>query len=351
MRPGASFNRGYALRVAMTFALAAAGGAAAAHLLNMPAGWIVGGLLAVAVASLAGLNTAVPARLHAPVFLLLGIYAGTGVSQETLNQMQIWPASFVVLGITVVGLIGGSYWWLHVRHGWHRNDALLASVPGALSLVIATAEGLKADLRKVAITQTLRVLVLVQSIPLLAFFIGYPAGTSALAERRVAGPLDLAIFLAAGAGAALVLQRLRLPGAWVIGGMAATATLLLTGAVEARLPATLAVPLTVALAAITGSRFRPDDLALLPRLAAAALGAFAIAVTVSAAGAVTVTLIFGVDIIQTLLAFAPGALEALTILALQMNIDPAYVAAHHVARFGALVIAVPLLARWLARGG
>ena len=344
-------NPRYVLRVAMTFALAAAGGGVAVYLLNMPAGWIAGGLLVVAVASLAGLNTAVPARLHAPVFLVLGIYAGTGVTQETLNQMQIWPASFAVLGISVAGVVAGSYWWLHVRHGWHRNDALLASMPGALSMVIAAAEGLKADLRKVAIAQTLRILVLVESIPLLAFFIGYPAGTSALAERRVAGPLDLAIFLAAGAAAALVLQRLRLPGAWVLGGMASTAALLLTGAVEARLPAFLAVPVIIALAAITGSRFRPDDLALLPRLAVAALGAFAIAIAVSAAGAVTVTLLFGVDIIQTLLAFAPGALEALTILALQMNIDPAYVVAHHVVRFGALVIAIPILARWLARRG
>ena len=36
-------------------------------------------------------------------------------------------------------------------------------------------------------------------------------------------------------------------------------------------------------------------------------------------------------------------------LAYQMNIDPAYVAAHHVVRFVALVIAVPLIARRLAR--
>jgi uncharacterized membrane protein AbrB (regulator of aidB expression) len=54
---------------------------------------------------------------------------------------------------------------------------------------------------------------------------------------------------------------------------------------------------------------------------------------------------------QTLVAFAPGALEALTVVAFQMNIDPAYVAAHHVVRFLALVIAVPVLTRWLGRGG
>ena len=339
----------YALRVAVTLALSAGGGFLAQRL-GLPAGWIAGGLLTVAAASLVGVATAFPPRLHAPVFLLLGIYAGTGVTQDTIHQMQTWPASFAVLAVTIIGVVAGSYWWLHVRHGWARNDALLAAMPGALSLVIAAAEGLRADLKKVAVTQVLRVLILIEAIPLLALLIGHPSDPGGPAARQAAGLIDLTLFLAGGAGAALVLQRLRLPGAWVVGGLVASATLLLTGVVDARLPAFIAVPATVALAAITGSRFRPGDLVILPRIAAAALGAFAIAVAISALGAAVVTMLFGVNIIQTLLAFAPGALEVLTVLAFQMNIDPAYVAAHHVARFVALVITVPILARWLARG-
>jgi uncharacterized membrane protein AbrB (regulator of aidB expression) len=50
-----------------------------------------------------------------------------------------------------------------------------------------------------------------------------------------------------------------------------------------------------------------------------------------------------------MLAFAPGALESLIIVAFAVDSDPAYVAAHHIARFLVLIAAVPLLARWLAR--
>jgi len=340
----------YAGRVALTLALATGGGFLATRL-GLPAGWVAGGLLAVAVASLSGVDTRFPRQLQAPVFLVLGIYAGTGVSQDTLHQMQTWPASFAILGVTVVALIAGSYWWLHGRYGWARNDALLASLPGALSLVIATAEGLKADMGKVAITQSVRVLVLIELIPLLALLIGHPAdGAAATAARPFAGPLDLAMMLALGIALSLLFVRLRVPGAWVIGGVFGSAVLLLTGIVDVRLPNFISVPATIALAAITGSRFRPSDLVVLPRIAAAAFGSLVVTIAISAIGAVLVTLIFGVNIIQTLLAFAPGALEALTILAFQMNIDPAYVAAHHVVRFVALVIAIPFLARWLARG-
>lgn len=339
----------YALRVATTLALSAGGGFLAQRL-GIPAGWVAGGLLAVAVVSLAGLNTAFPRRLQQPVFLVLGIYAGTGVSSETLHQMQTWPASFAILGVTFAGLIAGSYAWLHYRHGWERSVALLASLPGALSSVIAAAEGLRVDMKKVAIAQVLRVLLLVEGVPLVALLIGHPAEAPAIAERQVAGPLDLAAFLAAGVVLSFLLQRLRLPGASVLGGLLASATLLLTGVVDARLPVFIVVPATICLAAITGSRFRPGDMVVLPRIAAAALGAFAIALVLSSLGALAVTLLFGVNIIQTLLAFSPGALEALTIVAFQMNIDPAYVAAHHVVRFIALAIALPILARWLGRG-
>lgn len=341
------FSRKRPINVALTLAISAVGGYLA-QLLGLPAGWVAGGLFAVAALSLAGFDSDFPRSWTAPVFLVLGIYSGTGVSHETLHQMQTWPASFAILALSLVGLIAGSYWWLNGRCGWARNDALLSSLPGALSFVIAAAENLKADMKKVAIAQSIRLIILIETIPLIAFLVGHPSAP-VLSERKVAPPLDLAILIAAGIAASLVMNWFKLPGGWIIGGLLASATLLLSGVVDAQLPAFLVVPCSIALGAIAGSRFRPGDLMLLPRIAGPALGAFAIAILFSAAGALAVTIVFGVNIIQTLLAFAPGALEALTVLAFQMNIDPAYVAAHHVVRFVALVIAVPIIARWLAR--
>ena len=229
------------------------------------------------------------------------------------------------------------------------NDALLASLPGALSFVVAAAEGLRADMKKVAISQSIRLIILIEAVPLVALIVGHPSSSPTLAGRPIAEATDLAILLVAGTAAALVMNWLRLPGGWILGGLFATAALVLSGTIDVRLPAFLVVPCSIALGAIAGSRFRPGDLAVLPHIAGPALGAFLIAATLSAIAAGAVTLIFGISIVQTLLAFAPGALEGLTVLAYQMNIDPAYVAAHHVVRFVALVIAVPLIARRLAR--
>lgn len=335
-------------RFAVTFGIAAAGGIGA-QLLGLPAGWVAGGVLVVAVVSLAGLNTDVPWQLRPPVYFVVGVYAGGGVSQETLHQMQTWPASFAILGLSLIGLIASSYWWLNGRCGWDRNAAVLASLPGALSFVMAAAEGLQTDLKKVAIAQSLRLLILVELVPLLAFVVGHPSGAPMSSSGAVAGPRDTLIMLAVGVVAAFVLQRLKIPGGWMLGGLLASAGLLLGGVVEGRLPFQLVLPFIIALAAITGSRFRPGDMAILPHIALPALVAFLLAAVISILSAGCVTLLFGVSFFQTFLAFAPGGFDALVIIAFQMNIDPAYVAAHHVARFLALVLVMPFLTRWLAR--
>lgn len=200
------------MRTAGTLAISAAGGALA-WALGLPAGWISGGLLAVAVASLGGFDTDVPRPLRAPAYLVLGIYAGAGVSQETLHQMQTWPASFAILAISVVGLIAGSYWWLHDRCGWDRNSALLSSLPGALSFVMAAAEGLNADIKKVAISQSIRLLILVEAIPLVSLLVDHRGGAAEIAQLPITGARDLAIVFGAGLAAAIVLERLRSPAA------------------------------------------------------------------------------------------------------------------------------------------
>jgi membrane AbrB-like protein len=326
-----------------------AGGGAAATLIGIPVGWIAGSLLAVAAASLAGFPTEMPSPIRVPVYLVLGIYAGSGVSPATLHQMETWPASFAILGVSLIGVIAGSYWWLHHRSGWDRTSALLSSLPGALSLVMAIAETSNADMKKVAVTQSIRLLILVEAVPLLALLVGSPERSLQAGAAAPGDPLDLAILAIAGLAGGYAAERARLPGGWMIGGLVASAALYLSGTVTSSLPLPMVLVFTIMLGAIAGSRFRPGDLALLPYLAKPALVAFGIASGVSVAGAALVTALLGVPFIQAIMAFAPGALDALVIIAFSLNIDPAYVAAHHVVRFVALVAAVPLLARWLRR--
>lgn len=345
----ANINSSRPLRILLTFLAAAAGGGLAT-LAGMPAGWISGSLLATAVVSLCGLQTDIPRRIRPFVYLVLGIYAGTGVSPETLVQMRTWPFSFLVLGVSLAAVIASSYLYLHGRLRWDRNSALLCSLPGALSFVMAAAEGIKADMRRVAVTQSVRLVVLVQAVPLGMFLIGPPPGLAHQAAHPPAGALDLLILLVCGGAAGLVLERVGLIGGMMLGGLLASGALFLTGTIEAAIPQWLMLPFIVTLGAISGSRFRPGDHRLIREIGVQALIAFGIALGISFAAAGLVSWVLGVHLMQTLLAFAPGALDALVIVAFALDIDPAYVAAHHVARFMALALTIPFAAKWILRG-
>jgi hypothetical protein len=46
-----------------------------------------------------------------------------------------------------------------------------------------------------------------------------------------------------------------------------------------------------------------------------------------------------------MIAYAPGAVDAMMLLALALNLDPVYVGAHHLTRIFFVSLAMPLLAR------
>jgi uncharacterized membrane protein AbrB (regulator of aidB expression) len=73
----------------------------------------------------------------------------------------------------------------------------------------------------------------------------------------------------------------------------------------------------------------------------AALGSFAVAIAVSAIFVGIVALTAQVKLSDVVVAFAPGAMDAMLALALTLHIDPIFVGAHHLSRFVFVTIATP----------
>jgi uncharacterized membrane protein AbrB (regulator of aidB expression) len=52
---------------------------------------------------------------------------------------------------------------------------------------------------------------------------------------------------------------------------------------------------------------------------------------------------------EALIAFAPGGLEAMAILAFALHLDPVFIGAHHLARFLGIGLGLPMLIRFWPR--
>lgn len=99
----------------------------------------------------------------------------------------------------------------------------------------------------------------------------------------------------------------------------------------------------VGLGAISGSRFANTGLDLLLRYAVAGLGSFAVAITITSVFAAMVIGFLSLRVPDVVVSFSPGALDAMMMLALALQLDPIFVGAHHVARFLLISAALPLL--------
>jgi membrane AbrB-like protein len=160
---------------------------------------------------------------------------------------------------------------------------------------------------------------------------------------------ELAILVAASTVVAIIAYRIRFPGGLLFGAMLTSAALHGSGLIHAVMPWWVVNTVMVAMGAITGSRFANTPLRMLLNFVGAAFGSFAVAVTIAAAFAAVLISVLSLRAAEVMIAFAPGSVDAMMLLALGLNLDPVYVGAHHLTRIFFVSLTMPLVARRTAR--
>jgi uncharacterized protein len=339
------------LHGAETLAIGAVGGLVLTWL-GFPAGLVTGSLLGVATAALLGRPVHVPVPLAWTISVLVGISLGAVVTPDTLKGLVAFPLSVLVLAVSTLAMITATSSYLRFVHGWDARSALLGASPGALAQVMTLSAEYRADLRAIAIVQTMRVMALTLGIPSGLSYIGLSAQGGLMARFAAAGPLslpELAILIVSSTALALVVFKLRLPGGLMFGAMMASAILHGGGFIHAILPWWVAYAAVIGIGAITGSRFANTDPMTLLRFLGAALGSFAVAMTIAALSVLLLTTMMSVRIGDAVVAFAPGAQDTMMVLALALHLDPVYVGALHLSRFLLVSMLVPFLAHRIPR--
>jgi membrane AbrB-like protein len=339
-------------RLALTLAIGTAGGSLFAAL-GLPAPWLSGAGTAAAIAALLGVGLVIPAWLRQSTLVFLGIVAGSAVTPETLLQMTHWPISLLGLAVCVALIMVSIATYLERVHGFDPATARLSAVPGALPFVLALAVESNGDQRRIAIVQILRLVVLLVVAPILLSLAGPPPPSSKavvkLAEASLLGIAELAF---AGAIGGWIFARLKAPAPYLFGSMVAAALATGSGSLDPTLPAWLMLPGFVITGTMVGSGFAGTDLKLLRKTTVAGLGSVAIGASVGMICAIPVAMVLDMPPAQVWLAYAPGGIETMSILALALGHDAAYVGAHHAARFMALGIVVPFwLRNFMSRDG
>lgn len=311
-------------------------------LVGAPAGALIGAMMATAAASIVWRRRlGLQPPLYAVLLCVAGASAGASFTPEALRAAVVWPLSILFLAAATAALCAAGYAVFRKLGGCDHRTAFYAAAPGALAAVLALGEASGADMSKVALAQTLRLSALAAAAP----FALAAAGAGQAAAPVESGLIDWGLILIAVAGGWAAAERLKWPAPAFLGPLLGSAAIHASGlSAAAPPPAVLAVAMT-GLGAVVGTRFAGvTPAALLRFLPAAGLALAAMAAVGLTCGWIAGTLA-GVGGAAGMIAFAPGGMETMVLIAVALNAEPAYVAAHHLTRLLSLFAVLPWLAR------
>lgn len=344
-------GRAHAMKVALTL-LIGAGGALLYALTPLPLPWFLGAMLACLAALALRVPVASSDFITLIMRIVLGLAIGSAFSPEMMDRAGEMALSllFVFPYVLFLGVIGYPYFRLF--RGFDRITAFLAAVPGGFQTMVAIGEDSKADIRKLSIVHSTRILVIVFLVPLWIQFSGGIEFSRAIPASASLAALNLKealILIACGAAGYWGAKRIGISGAAIFGPMLANGAVHMLGLAEARVPVELVNASQLVIGAHIGCQFAGITARELTSIVTIAFGYALLLMGGAAVFTVLVVWATGIDPNAVVLAYAPGGQPEMNLIALVLNIDPAYVALHHLLRVMVIVVGAQFVISWFVK--
>lgn len=339
-------------RLGRTLAIGAVGGALFTWM-NLPLAWMIGAMVATTVASLGGANLHVPASMRSVMIAIIGVLLGASFTPEVLDKAGEWPLTIACLVLYLGLIVAVLFFYFHRIVGLDAPTAYFSATPGGLSEMVITGAAMGADDRTIALIHSSRILLVVLTIPLwYQLMTGVTATPSAIGPSIVAiGLVDLVVLSACAVVGVAVGRLLRLPAYRLSGPLLASAVVHATGLSASAPPWEVVAVAQVVVGSAIGARFTGVSVRRVLGLMVIALVSTVVMLAATVAFALVLAPATGIDWRSIVLAYAPGGLAEMSLIALSLGIETAFVATHHVIRIALIVVGAPLVfARFRSRG-
>jgi membrane AbrB-like protein len=316
---------------------------------HAPLPWMIGPLVAVAACRSAGIECAAPAGGRQAGQWIIGTALGlyfTPVVAELVTRMW-WLLLFAAVFALALGYFCG--YLLARLAGIDPTTAVFASVPAGAAEMSVLGERYGARVDEVAAAQSLRLMLVVVVIPwVFALLNAHGADAFQPGTTEVDG-FGLAVLLAGTLAGGLVLQRLGVANAFVLGALAVAIPLTVAELNLSAVPRWLTNVAQLLLGCALGARFERSFLRRAPRFVAAVVVSVGAAMALSAIFGVAVAAATGLHPATLVLATAPGGIAEMSITAKVLELGVPVVTAFHVTRVVLLLTCTAPLFTWLRR--
>lgn len=310
-------------------------GAAVFLLGRLPLPWMLGPMVLAMIIALAGAPLTMPQSVRSPMLVVLGVMVGSTATPELVSSVPQWIVPLLgLVAVLGLGTLAG-FLYFHRIARYDKATSYFASVPGGLTEMILLSEATGGNDRLVAMSHAVRITLVVLCVP---FFVQLLSGTNLGTRPPVGIPIlqlpyeQILWFAGTYLAGAFLATFINSTTALFLAPMLLSALLHGTGLTDFAIPREAGVLAQLIVGLSLGARFYGMNLRTLGGSLLWAIGACVLLVGIAFVMALLVQSISGEPLISLFLAYAPGGVAEMSLIAIALHIDVAFVVLHHLAR-------------------
>ena len=303
------------------------------NILLLPLPWMLGPAFMVAVFALFNVSVNLSRNFRTPFVGITGVWLGSYFQPSLLNELNVWLISLVFLILYVPFAHVISFLVLYKIRKLDQPEAFFIGSPGGLLEMTLGAEECKANSKKVSLVHMTRIFLTVMLIPNLLLII-FPGAFS----REPIWPdtngnfLHILVFIILIPVGTFIGKKVNLPGSQFFGPLIISAFLHVMGIFQLNANITFLIISQL----IIGSFFGSNMYGLSWKIAGKyVIDALTVVLSLTLSFIPFVVILYFITNIKSeavVLAFTPGGVNEMGLLAAFLDIEPAYVVTHHLFR-------------------
>ncbi|MEX0284428.1 MAG: AbrB family transcriptional regulator [Paracoccaceae bacterium] len=345
--------------IVLQLALGAVGGTLAWYA-GAPMPFLVGGLLAVAAASIRSDGHGVfayrfPAPFRRYFTAIIGVMIGQSFTPGLIQGVSAYWVTLLGVAVFVIAAQGLGYLLFRRLGGYDPKTAFFAAMPGGLIEAVTFSEKFGADVQAITVQHFARVILVVVIVPFMFLIwtgvtVGSASGAS-MGDGHAHTVSDVLWTLVIAGGGIVLGQFMRLPASILIGPLLLSAVITGTGVLSVSEPLWMLYTAQLVVGVGLGSSFAGIERARLIRAFGLSLVSVIVFLCVGVVFALVLHRLTGLNLPALIVSFTPGGVTEMSLIALSLNLSPIIVATHHVFRILFTVFVASFVARRMDRWG
>jgi membrane AbrB-like protein len=303
--------------------------------LRTPLPWLLGAMTTTTIAALLGVRIAAPGVVRTPMLVVVGVMVGATFKPDIFANFGLWwPTVLLLLAMIAVSSVV-CITYLERLAGFDRPTAFYSGMPGGLIEMITLAEEHHGDLRAIALVHSVRILVIVFALPFIVSIIeGVVVQTSSVPRPSILETgFEEYLWLAGTSVVGIVVgYLLRMPAVYLLGPMLVSAAIHVADLSEFTMPVEILNFAQYIVGTTVGCRFVGVASRTIFRVFAISAGMSAVLLVLTAVFAYIGTLISPYGFVPIFIAFAPAGTPEMSLVAIAIHIEVAFVVCHHIVR-------------------